>query len=68
MFLESEDLGGWGQLDSQFKFDIFILNIPNIEYVFNVFSVLGGWIELFHFGADQVTPDASLEYPQGGVF
>ena len=34
MFLESVDLGGWGQLDSQFKNDIFgFLPPPNVYSV-----------------------------------
>ena len=32
MFLESVDLGGWGQLDSQFKNDIFVFLPPPNGY------------------------------------
>ena len=42
---------------------VIILNIPNIEHVLDVFSVLSGRIELIPFGAVQVSPDTILNFP-----
>ena len=45
-----------------------ILKIPNMEHFLDVFSVQGDRIELIPFCAVQASPDATLEYPQRGVW